>query len=72
MNKQETLEQAANRLFYTEDITSVNSFMKGAQWQSERMYSEQDLREAFNCARHIGRNNIAYEFDEWFDRHKKK
>ena len=49
-----------------------NDFIEGARWQSERMYSEEDLREAFNVARHIGRKNIAYEFDEWFNRHKKK
>jgi hypothetical protein len=41
--KQETLEEAANRLFYTvgnEGISSIDSFMKGANYQSERMYSE--------------------------------
>jgi hypothetical protein len=47
-------------------------FKCGAEWQSERMYSEEDLREAYNVARHIGKNNVAYEFDEWFEKFKKK
>jgi TPP-dependent trihydroxycyclohexane-1,2-dione (THcHDO) dehydratase len=34
-------------------------------------YNKEDLREAFNVARHIGKKNIAYEFDEWFNKHKK-
>ena len=55
-----------------EQILQIQNFKEGAKWQSERMYSEEDLRETFNIARHIGRNNIAYEFDEWFNRHKKK
>jgi len=32
----------------------------------------QDIREAFAVARHIGKNSIAYEFEEWFDRHMKQ
>jgi len=31
-----------------------------------------DIREAFAVARHIGKNSIAYEFEEWFDRHMKQ
>lgn len=74
-SKQETLEEASwkfNPLKKLDGEFLRAAFIKGAQWQAKRMYSEQDLREAFNCARHIGRNNIAYEFDEWFNRHKKK
>ena len=44
--KQETLEEAANRLFYTvgnEGISSIDSFMKGANYQAKRMYSEEDV-----------------------------
>jgi hypothetical protein len=75
--KQETIEEAALKYVRNESdatlkLISKYSFKDGAKWQAERMYNEQDLREAFNCARHIGRNNIAYEFDEWFNRHKKK
>ena len=38
-NKQETLEEAANRLFY------IVGNIPGAKWQSERMYSEQEVNE---------------------------
>jgi len=44
--RDETLEEAANRLFYTvgnEGIASIDSFMKGANYQAERMYSEEDM-----------------------------
>ena len=81
--KQETLEDVAEKWVFetnghkwsnNDDTAGDNygSFIAGANYQAERMYSEEDLREAFNIARHIGRNNIAYEFDEWFNRHKKK
>jgi len=75
--KQETIEEAALKYVRNESdatlkLISKYSFKDGAKWQAERMYNEQDLREAFNIAKHIGRNNIAYEFDEWFNRHKKK
>jgi hypothetical protein len=44
--KKETLEEAANRLFYTvgnEGIASIDSFMKGANYQAERMYSDEEI-----------------------------
>jgi hypothetical protein len=44
----ETIEQAANRLFYTvgnEGIASVDSFMKGAELQAERMFLLHDMWE---------------------------
>jgi hypothetical protein len=73
--KQETLEEASwkfNPLKKLDGEFLRAAFIKGAKWQAERMYSEEDLREVFNVARHIGQKNIAYEFDEWFDKHKKK
>ena len=57
-NKQETLEEAAevyaepyrcpatnDNEYCKHDI--ISAFNNGAKWQSERMYSEEDLREAF-------------------------
>jgi hypothetical protein len=46
--KQETLEEAANRLAYdsTEEnkgFPSMKMFIAGAKWQSERMYSEEQV-----------------------------
>ncbi len=64
--KQETLEEAMERLL--KEMKKIPmTFVP-----DERMYSEEDLKEAFNVARHIGKENIAYEFDEWFNKHKKK
>jgi hypothetical protein len=79
---QETLEEAAEigkfaekkyleRLYSYQKVDFKDGVFEGAKWQSERMYSEEDLREAFNVAKHIGQKNIAYEFDEWFDKYKK-
>lgn len=77
--KQETVEEAANRLFYTvgnEGISSIDSFMKGAEWQAEqdkKKYSEKDLREAFSYY-YADEDNMKldYDFKEWFEQFKKK
>ena len=47
--KQETLEQAAERLLKDNLVTPYekpsfkNGFIEGAKWQAERMYSEEDM-----------------------------
>jgi hypothetical protein len=48
MNK-ETLEEAAER-YIAEDNNNryYNDFIAGAKWQQERMYSEEELKQAFN------------------------
>jgi hypothetical protein len=85
--KQETLEQAAENYavqYLIEDeqeIDSVNrkqSFKAGATYMAERMYSEEDLREAFRQ----GGENMDYSDtygwtsklteQEWFEQFKKK
>jgi hypothetical protein len=41
-----------------------------AKWQQERMYSEEDLRYAFECATDL---NPSFEsFNAWFKQFKKK
>ncbi len=52
MSKQETLEEAAER-YIAEDNNNryYNDFIAGAKWQRERMYSEKDMRNAFDSAR---------------------
>jgi len=52
-------------------------FIKGAKWQQERMYSEEDLRKAFRHSRQalIFEKDMppVYEsFEEWFEQFKKK
>jgi hypothetical protein len=75
-NEQETLEEAAEKYKY--NPKGDFCFTKGAKWQSERMYSEEDLREAFRQ----GQDNVEYSemygFDsklteqDWFSQFKKK
>ena len=52
-------------------------FIAGAKWQQERMYSEDDLREAFKQSRNafIFEKDMppVYEsFEDWFEQFKKK
>ena len=93
MSKQETLEEAAERLAYdsTEEnkgFPSMKMFIKGAKWQAERMYSEEDIREAYFSAikitgegwngEYAGGNSPNIEekfmedFSKWFEQFKKK
>lgn len=53
--KQKTLEEAAEK-YRKHWVNNTNStisdtFMAGAKWQAERMYSEEDLRKAIDLAR---------------------
>ena len=49
---EETPEQAAESKYGLSDSYSKNriGFIEGAKWMQERMYSEEDLREAFFSA----------------------
>ena len=38
----------------------------------EKMYSEEDLREAYMVGKHGGTTQTYYEFKEWFEQFKKK
>jgi hypothetical protein len=91
ITEQEPLEEAAER-FYSEQSKSyedaiepmfdnsrylVAGFIDGAKWQAERMYSEEDMKEAYKEGmnteykfqqKYIQRNT----FEEWFNQHKKK
>jgi hypothetical protein len=51
-SKQETLEEAAQRMWNdpNEQLTSKSSFIEGAKWQAERMYSEDEVRNIANWA----------------------
>ena len=89
--KQETLEEAAEKYSKNwEEITGLDyentvpsevnklDFINGAKWQADRMYSEEDLRQAFRD----GQENINYSEmygldsklteQEWFNQFKKK
>ena len=62
--QQETLEEAAEKLadipkhlkgqiykWSAQDRLVYNMFIEGVKWQQERMYSEEDMRNAFDSAR---------------------
>ena len=73
-DEQETIEVAAeNYSIYNEQVNkAIQEAVKfGANWQSKRMYSEEDLKEAFkggNKTSWIKKNS----FEEWFQQFKKK
>jgi hypothetical protein len=84
--KKETLEEASEKkrqesfmccsLSKTVDYVTVgerekSAFIEGANWQAERMYSEEDLREAYMVGKHGGTTQVYYEFKEWFEQFKK-
>ena len=90
--KQETLEEVAEKEFplldtqfcrtgATEEenfqlLGHRKSFIKGAKWQQERMYSENDLKEAFKQSRRtnifeIGMPLVFDSFEDWFKQYKK-
>jgi len=80
MNKEKLKEAAEN---YTKDgtkhfmeKTNVElGFEEGAKWQSERMYSEEDMAEAFiACWKANVPDGIECKvsFNEWFEQFKKK
>ena len=75
--KQETLEEAAERLYPTDygvkskeiiNIIKQDTFINGAKWQQERSYSEEDLKYAFEQGKYYDMTS----FEEWFEQFKKK
>ena len=44
-------------------------FVHGAKWQAERMYSEEDMEEAFENGL---KRSFDSDFDRWFEQFKKK
>lgn len=77
--KKETLEEAAERFLSMCDgnVVSKSSFITGANWMAERMYSEDDLREAFKQSRQAlifekDMPPVHNEFEDWFEQFKKK
>jgi hypothetical protein len=75
--KQETLEEAVERLFpFTKDdsenriITIKRLFwIAGAKWQSERMYSEEEVLQLLLRLQQTESYDNLYD---WFEQNKKK
>jgi hypothetical protein len=88
MKNKETLEEAAYReIGIIKGVYNphhkeqeAKGFVRGAKWQAERMYSEEDLREAFKAGGKMSWTDISqetqepyyYDFNEWFEQFKKK
>ena len=88
--KQETLEEAAEKWFNKDGFypNPKQGFISGAKWQQERMYSEEDLKEAyFSAIKSTGEgwngeyadgnhpnieDKFSEGFKEWFEQFKKK
>ena len=88
MNKQEILEEVAENTFGLVDpilgkspyrMGYESGLIKGAKWQQERMYSEEDMKLAFEAGHKKGfsgypntENWKELPFKEWFEQFKKK
>ena len=82
--KQETLEEASwifNPLKKLDGEFLRDAFVKGAKWQAERMYSEEDIKFAYEQGARLAllsQSPLALhkgEFpnpEEWFEQFKKK
>ncbi len=70
--KQESLEEAAERAVKSGLFKDKTLFIAGAKWQAERMYSEEEVKLAYNEGQVsiISANYIRTE--KWFEQFKKK
>jgi hypothetical protein len=80
-NQKETLEETAKRIYGSDASKDVEyyAFILGAKWMQDRMYSEEEMREAFIA----GGNSLIEEDDDygteydaymeqWFEQFKNK
>ena len=74
--KKETLEEAAEK-YWVKQPYNEDAFIEGAKWQQERMYSEEDMRKAYDQgiddSFDIGfSNKDDANFNEFIEQFKKK
>jgi hypothetical protein len=76
MNKQETLEEAAERYgssIGNKDGTAQFDFIKGAKYQSERMYSGEEVESLLHKFMQSQKPDWHdYSTTKWFEKFKKK
>ena len=73
--QQETIEEAVNRLWNdpSKQLTSKNSFIEGAKWQQERMYSEEEVLEILIKSEEFTSSfNSRTDLTKWFVHFRKK
>lgn len=76
----ENLENAANSFAweYDEDFDNYTEikkgFINGAKWQAERMYSKEDMWEAYKDSNTVfdDKDCLREEFEKWFEQFKKR
>ena len=62
-------EAAANLV--DPNVCKTENWIAGAKWQQERMYSEEDLRNAYRWGTTVNHGTKEH-FNEWFEQFKKK
>lgn len=71
--KQETVEEAAEKEYPTiHEQYQYDAFKEGAKWQQERMYSEEEVINAFNEGQALNVRGKLIQGKEWFEQFKKK
>ena len=67
----EELLKAAENVFTNsrENYKARRGFIEGAMWQQERMYSKEDMEEAFTNGLN---RSFDSDFDRWLEQFKKK
>jgi len=76
--KQETVDEAAEKQYPTiHEQYQYDAFIEGAKWIQERMYSEEELKNAFKIGFTIGYGSPVQELDlknehceRWFNKFK--
>jgi hypothetical protein len=85
MENKETLEEAAES-YYTYNIfcdgitefehgIAIRSYIAGAKWQAERMYSEEDMKECWNACFQFHKPagfDSGINFNDFIEQFKKK
>ena len=78
VSKQETLEEAAKNYgnsIGNKDGTAQFDFIRGAKWQAERMYGEEEVKKIAEEVRWQAIGNpleFTKNFNKWFEQFKKK
>ena len=74
--KQETLEEAIERLFihYPESSGYIKAALIGKEWQQERSYSEDDMKSAFLDGWELRDGDLPFPKakKKWFEQFKNK
>jgi len=72
--KQETLEEATDRIYGLADKYSKNrtGFIQGAKWQAKRMYSEEEVKQIIEATLIEYSDFVLADIPEWFEQFKKK